>query len=140
MGPVGQPAGSSGRLTAEDRLRSQSPARGMRETWGGSAGQTARASGKDRAMQSATGTDDMRPSRFAPKSAPNPDKQSKSGAIPVKMARQDDQRDGAGSLAVSACHFKRKSPLTFAVNGPSPVETSGLEPPTPGLQSRCSPN
>jgi len=43
-------------------------------------------------------------------------------------------------VAVSVEPVKRNNPLTTNVNGLQEVETKGIEPSTPGLQSRCSPN
>ena len=48
--------------------------------------------------------------------------------------------DVPATIRVNPLNVNKNNPLTRAVNGLTLVETSGIEPPTPGLQSRCSPN
>ena len=90
----------------------------------------------------ATGTDHSIAGlhQFAPGFAPTPDKSSESGAIGDKRQTTSDNRHAAKDSVVSAYPVKRKQPLSLADNGCRKVETKGLEPSTPGLQSRCSPN
>ena len=46
-----------------------------------------------------------------------------------------DKIDDGKTIAISASPVKRKNPLTSTVNGLFKVETMGLEPTTPSLQS-----
>jgi len=97
----------------------------------------------DRQEQRATGTDDLRVSGLhplAPLLAPKSGQRGASGAFAVKMAADDGDDAGPATDAVNPWNVNGNNPLTFAVNGLMKVETSGIEPPTPGLQSRCSPN
>jgi len=95
--------------------------------------------GGEKERRQATGTA-RAGSPLAPLLAPKTDQPATSwstGGNRVTDPRSRVERRGVGT---SGCQVKRKDPLTNVVNGPTRVETSGLEPPTPGLQSRCSPN
>jgi hypothetical protein len=74
---------------------------------------------RERIATKATGTNDYRPSEFAPKFAPTPDKPCKSWSIPDNSAAIRGDRGTAGPIAVTACPDKRKDPLTTSVNGSS---------------------
>ena len=90
--------------------------------------------GGERNRERATGTADAS-SPLAPTLAPKPDKRGESWSIGDKRATDPPSRTDRGRVDATACQVNRKSPLTTAVDGRPRVETSGLEPPTPGLQS-----
>ena len=75
------------------------------------------------------------PSQFAPKFAPAIGKTVPLQSIVDKATSEADRIDDAEAIAVSAYPVKRKNPLTTMVNGLHNVETMGLEPTTPSLQS-----
>jgi len=84
---------------------------------------------------SATGTEDSRASRFAPKFAPTTGKPCISGSILDKVTGRADESVEAGTAVVSACPVNRKSPLTTAVNGLRVERETGFEPATSSLGS-----
>ena len=90
----------------------------------------------------ATGTEDLRGGLhpFAPGFAPKADKSSESRSISDNGQTDVEKRDTRTGNVVSLDFVSRKKPLTAADNGCQQMETRGLEPLTPGLQSRCSPN
>ena len=53
----------------------------------------------------------------------------------TKRPAPGGEAEKAGTVAVSAFPVKRNNPLTTAVNGLRKVETNGIEPSTPSLQS-----
>ena len=57
-------------------------------------------------------------------------------AVPPPIVPPAVSTDRPPILARSPC----STIPTGSVNGLHGMETSGIEPPTPGLQSRCSPN
>ena len=87
-----------------------------------------------RNVVSATGTDDLPASQFAPGFAPTPVKSSKSGSIPDKTALAGDSPKDAWALAVSAYPVNENGPLTTAVSGPILVEQRRVELPTSALR------
>ncbi|MCY2989417.1 MAG: tyrosine-type recombinase/integrase [Planctomycetota bacterium] len=56
-------------------------------------------------------------------------------SIVVKMASDEASESGPDGIAVSVEPANRKRPWSTGVKGCHQVETSGLEPPTPSLQS-----
>ncbi len=88
----------------------------------------------------ATGTDDYQPSPLAPPLAPTHVQSSASESFTVKMTEPTRHRNEPAENRVSAYRDKRKHPQTTTVNGCLKVETTGVEPVTPSLQSWCSPN
>ncbi len=93
-----------------------------------------------RNVLSATGTDDKMSAPFAPAYAPTWCKPSTEQTTAVKMTGNDKGRGECSNVPISACPVNKKAPLTTRVNEAWPMETTGIEPATPGLQSRCSPN
>jgi hypothetical protein len=53
----------------------------------------------------------------------------------AKATSEAEKTGDAEAIVMSAYSVKTKSPLTTVVNGPAKVETMGLEPTTPSLQS-----
>jgi len=84
---------------------------------------------------SATGTDDLTASRFAPKFAPTAGKRCKSLASVVKMTAEGKASTLAATIAVNACGVKQKRPLTFAVNDPFKRGRRDSNPQPPDRQS-----
>ncbi len=78
--------------------------------------------------------------QFAPKFAPTRCKPSLTQSSTVKTAA--DERSSPAEPRVSAIvvPVKRKSPLTWAVNGLHQVERKGVEPSTSALRTQRSPN
>jgi hypothetical protein len=84
---------------------------------------------------SATGTDNLSASPLVPVLVPTAGKPCILGSILDKATGTRGEAEVAGAVAVSACPVKRNNPLTSAVNGLRKVETNGIEPSTPSLQS-----
>ncbi|MGD0654980.1 MAG: hypothetical protein ABSA16_11590 [Thermoguttaceae bacterium] len=74
-------------------------------------------------------------SQFAPGFAPTTDKTATLQSIIDKAASDAEKIVEGKAIAISAYPVKRRSPLTSIVNGLLKVETNGLEPSTPSLQS-----
>jgi hypothetical protein len=89
---------------------------------------------------SATGTDDLTASPFAPAFAPTTGKPSILGSILDKVAGEAKQLRALDAVAISAYPVKQNNPLTRAVNGLRIVEPTGIEPATSWMQTRRSPN
>ncbi len=87
----------------------------------------------------ATGTDDVPVQTpvlsLVPTLVPTTGKSGILGSILDKLTGNRGEAKTTGTITASACPVKRNNPLTTAVNGLRRVETSGLEPPTPSLQS-----
>ena len=77
---------------------------------------------------------------FAPGLAPTAYRFSNSWSSADKTVADEKAQDAAPRNVVSADADKRSKPLTTCVNGLHKVETRGVEPLTPALQRRCSPN
>ena len=94
----------------------------------------------ERNVAKATGTDDYRAAPFAPGFAPTADNsrqtQADIGKPTLTAHVERDDRKNVVSLDVD----KEKRSLTNPVNERQKVETRGVEPLTPALQRRCSPN
>ncbi len=84
---------------------------------------------------SATGTDNSTASPLAPTLAPTAGKTRTLQSIVDKIASEAEQSRATAAVAASAYPVKQNNPLTTVVNVLLRVETSGLEPPTPSLQS-----
>ena len=89
-------------------------------------------------VERATGADGSPIRKLAPDLAPTPDNSCKSMTTPGKMEGSPSQPHGPAVIPLTGCYDKERTPLTTPVIGVPSVETSGLEPPTPGLQSRVS--
>ena len=89
----------------------------------------------DLESQNARGSDSL-----APLLAPESDRPCPGVAYAVKMAVDAAVAFVPAMGSASVEPVKRNNPLTTRVNGLQEVETKGIEPSTPGLQSRCSPN
>ena len=92
--------------------------------------------------EQATGTDGSGAGlhQFAPGFAPETDESSDSRSTRDTRQASGDTRDGWKRNVTSSDVVTKNKPMAPTDNGCHQVETSGLEPPTPGLQSRCSPN
>jgi len=89
---------------------------------------------------SRTGTNDSSASQFAPKFAPTLAQRGQTWSFLDQIDGNEGGTAGDRSAGGNVLSDKDLRPLSVADNGRRRVETSGIEPPTPGLQSRCSPN
>jgi hypothetical protein len=87
----------------------------------------------------ATGTTDTAP-EFAPGFAPKARKPCQMLAKTVEMAVEAATEITAAASAVTLGGVKENQPVSMLGKGCQQVETKGLEPSTPALQRRCSPN
>ena len=89
----------------------------------------------ERIAVTATGTDDLRASQFAPGLAPTPEKPRILQSTPGSRSSAEGFGFGGEALAASACPVNANDPLTTAVNGSLGVGVTGLEPVTSSLSS-----
>ncbi len=87
------------------------------------------------AALSATGTDEMAVSQFAPGFAPTGGKPCILGSTLDKVTGKAERVGKAGVVAASACPVKQNNPLTTAVNGLLEERETGFEPATSSLGS-----
>ena len=91
-------------------------------------------------IHKATGTTDAPPAqpirKFAPVFAPKADKSSKSRSSGDKSKSCDRRKNHGSSNAVSLDGAKKNAAIEGDFNHDEQMETKGLEPSTPGLQSR----
>ncbi len=101
-------------------------------------------SGEGHEVQKATGTTDDTPDsslkKFAPGFAPRTDNSGTSVSFGVDDDRKRCDQETTDNNVVSVSHAARNVALSRTSDQKTKVETKGLEPSTPGLQSRCSPN